>query len=33
MLITYYCSDFCDVKLSYYGVKVDTSLRFWENKG
>ena len=24
----YYCSDFYDVKLNYYGVKVGTSLRF-----
>ena len=29
----YYCSDFYDVKLNHYGVKVGTSLRFWENKG
>ena len=29
----YYCSDFYDVKLNYYGIKVGTSLRFWENKG
>ena len=29
----YYCSDFYDVKLTYYSVKVETSLRFWENKG
>ena len=29
----YYCSDFYDVKLNYYGVEVGTSLRFWENKG
>ena len=29
----YYCSDFYDVNLNYYKVKVGTSLRFWENKG
>ena len=29
----YYCSDFYDVTLNYYGVKVGTLLRFWENKG
>ena len=29
----YFCSDFYDVKLNYYGIKVGTSLRFWENKG
>ena len=29
----YYCSDFYDVKLNYYGVEVGTSLRFWEKKG
>ena len=29
----YYCSDFDDVKLNYYGVKCGTFLRFWENKG
>ena len=29
----YYCSDFYDVSLNQYGVKCDTSLRFWENKG
>ena len=29
----YYCSYFYDVKLNYYGVKVGTSLRFWENNG
>ena len=28
----YYCSDFYDVNLNYYKVKVGTSLRFWENK-
>ena len=29
----YYCSDFYDVGLNYYGVEVGTSLRFWEKKG
>ena len=29
----YYCSDFYDVALKYYGVEVGTSLRFWESKG
>ena len=29
----YYCSDFYDVALNYYGVEVGTSLRFWESKG
>ena len=29
----YFCSDFYDVKLNYYGVEVGTSLRFWESKG
>ena len=29
----YYCSDFYDVKLNYYGVEVGTSLRFWQSKG
>ena len=28
-----YCSNFCDVKLNYYGVEVGTLLRFWEKKG
>ena len=28
-----FCSDFYDVNLNYYGVKVGNSLRFWENKG
>ena len=27
------CSDIYDVGLSYYGVDVGTSLRFWESKG
>ena len=29
----YYCSDFYDTRLNYYGVEVGTSLRFWESKG
>ena len=29
----YYCSDFYDKNVHYYGVEVGTSLRFWENKG
>ena len=29
----YYCSDFYDVDLNYYGVEVGASLRFWESKG
>ena len=29
----YYCSDFYDIKLNYYGVEVGTSLSFWEKKG
>ena len=28
----YYCSDFYDKNLNYYGVEVGTSLRFWEEK-
>ena len=28
----YYSSDYYDVRLNKYGVKCDTSLRFWENK-
>ena len=28
-----YCSSYCDVSVSKYGVKCRTSLRFWENKG
>ena len=28
-----YCSSYCDVSVSKYGVKWRTSLRFWENKG
>ena len=29
----YYCSDFYDIGLNYYGVVVEKSLRFWERKG
>ena len=29
----YYSSDFYDASLNKFGVKCDTSLRFWENKG
>ena len=29
----YYASDFYDADLNYDGVKVGTSLRFWESKG
>ena len=29
----YYCSDFYDVSLNYYGAECGTSLRFWEKKG
>ena len=29
----YYISDFYDVQLNCYDVKVGTSLRFWESKG
>ena len=28
-----YASNYYDVKVNKYGVKVGTSLRFWENKG
>ena len=28
----YYCSNFYDVGLNYYGVEVGTSFRFWEKK-
>ena len=28
----YYCSNFHDVRLNYYGVECGTSLRFWESK-
>ena len=29
----YYSSDFYDVSLNYYKVKIGTSLGFWESKG
>ena len=29
----YYCSSYYDVSVNKYGVKYETSLRFWENKG
>ena len=29
----YYCSSYYDVSFNKYGVKCETSLRFWENKG
>ena len=29
----YYGFDFYDASLNKFGVKYDTSLRFWENKG
>ena len=29
----YYCSSYYDVSVNKYGVKLETSLRFWENKG
>ena len=29
----YYCSKYYDVSVNKYGVKCETSLRFWENKG
>ena len=29
----YYCSSYYDVSVNKYGVKFETSLRFWENKG
>ena len=29
----YYCSDFYDVSLNFYGVKCGTSLILWEEKG
>ena len=29
----YYCSNYYDVSVNKYGVKCETSLRFWENKG
>ena len=29
----FYCSDYYDVTVDKYGVKCETSLKFWENKG
>ena len=29
----YYSSDYYDISVNKYGVKCDTPLRFWENKG
>ena len=29
----FYCLDYYDVSVNKYGVKCETSLRFWENKG
>ena len=29
----YYCSSYYDVNVNQYGVKCETSLRFWENQG
>ena len=29
----FYCSDYYDVSVNKYGVKCESSLRFWENKG
>ena len=29
----YYSSDFYDIRINYYKVKVGTSLRYWESKG
>ena len=29
----YCCSDYYDVSVNKYGIKCETSLRFWENKG
>ena len=29
----YYCSDYRDHSVNEYGVKCETSLRFWKNKG
>ena len=29
----YYCSDFNDIAINYYGVEVGTSLKFLESKG
>ena len=29
----YYCSDYYDASVNKYGVKCETSFRFWENEG
>ena len=29
----YYCSDYYDFSVNKYGLKCETLLRFWENKG
>ena len=29
----YCCSDYYDVSVNKYGIKCETSLRFWENEG
>ena len=29
----YYFSDYYDMNVNKYGIKYETSLRFWENKG
>ena len=29
----YHCSDYYDASVNKYGVKCQTSLKFWENKG
>ena len=29
----YYCSTYYGISLNKYGIKIGTSLRFWENKG
>ena len=31
--VKFYASDYYDVNVNKYGVKCETSLRFWENKG
>ena len=31
--VKFYASDYYDVNVNKYGVKQETSLRFWENKG
>ena len=29
----YYCSNYYDISVNKYGVRCETSLRFWEKKG